>query len=309
MVAEPIVRAILSPQRATGFVEEQGACRMVPRQGSFEHPDIILAKGEPWILFGSTARALNQVYLAFRACPDVGDLRFGHEVGRKRGDRLRSSGPSRCNADVVDPRALVPSGATEAARQRIEDPAAQSFTCVGQCNHDAEGRSPCGEIAGAVDRVTWAQQFDAMFLNQIELTAHLAKGMTGRRWGRIVSIASTSVQEPIPGLVYSNALRAGLQGYLKSLSDEVAAQGVTVNTVAPGSFATERTHSLDAAAAQRSGRSHADIAAEGAAGIPARRYGEPAEFGAMVAFLCSQASSYTTGAFFRVDGGSSRGGV
>jgi 3-oxoacyl-[acyl-carrier protein] reductase len=163
--------------------------------------------------------------------------------------------------------------------------------------------------ADTVDRAVWSQQFDAMFLNQIDLTAHLVKGMTARGWGRIISIASTSVQEPIPGLVYSNALRAGLQGYLKSLSDEVAAQGVTVNTVAPGSFATERTHSLDAAAAQRSGRSHADIAAEGAAGIPARRYGEPAEFGAMVAFLCSQASAYTTGAFFRVDGGSSRGGI
>ncbi len=163
--------------------------------------------------------------------------------------------------------------------------------------------------AVAVDRAIWSQQFEAMFLNQIELTTHLAKGMVARGWGRIVSIASTSVQEPIPGLVYSNALRAGLQNYLKSLSDEVAAQGVTVNTVAPGSFATERTSSLDAAAAQRSGRSLADIAADGAAGIPARRYGEPAEFGAMVAFLCGQPSAYTTGTFIRLDGGSSRGGI
>lgn len=163
--------------------------------------------------------------------------------------------------------------------------------------------------AAAVDRAIWSQQFDAMFLNQIDLTAHLAKGMAARGWGRIVSIASTSIQEPIPGLIYSNVLRAGLQNYLKSLSDEIAAQGVTVNTVAPGSFATERTSSLDAAAAQRSGRSHADIAAEGAAAIPARRYGAPAEFGAMVAFLCGKPSAYTTGAFFRLDGGASRGGI
>ncbi|WP_374379042.1 SDR family oxidoreductase [Dongia sp.] len=163
--------------------------------------------------------------------------------------------------------------------------------------------------AGTVDRSVWSQQFEAMFLNQIELAAHLVKGMAARRWGRIVSIASTSVQEPIPGLVYSNALRAGLQGYLKSLSDEVAAQGVTVNTVAPGSFATERTHSLDAAAAKRSGKALSEIQAEGASGIPLGRYGEPAEFGAMVAFLCARQSSYTTGGFFRVDGGSSRCGI
>ena len=162
--------------------------------------------------------------------------------------------------------------------------------------------------AGTVDRTAWASQFDAMFLNQIELAAHVAKGMAARGWGRIISIASTSVQEPIPGLVYSNALRAGLNGWLKSLSDELAGQGVTVNTVAPGAFATERTHSLDAAAAQRAGRALAEVAAEGAAGIPVGRYGEPAEFGAMVAFLAGKPSAYTTGAFFRLDGGASRSG-
>jgi 3-oxoacyl-[acyl-carrier protein] reductase len=160
-----------------------------------------------------------------------------------------------------------------------------------------------------VDRAMWLKQFEAMFLNQIDLTAHLAQGMAARGWGRIISIASTSIQEPIPGLVYSNALRAGLQGYLKSLADELAPHGVTVNTVAPGSFATERTRSLDDAAAKRSGRSLAEIAAEGAAGIPAGRYGAPPEFGAMVAFLAGQQSAYTTGAFFRLDGGSSRGAI
>ena len=161
--------------------------------------------------------------------------------------------------------------------------------------------------AGAVDRAAWVSQFDAMFLNQIDLAAHLAKGMAARGWGRIISIASTSVQEPIAGLVYSNALRAGLNGWLKSLSDELAGQGVTVNTVAPGAFATERTHSLDAAAAKRAGRPLADVAAEGAASIPTGRYGDPAEFGAMVAFLAGKQSAYTTGAFFRLDGGASRG--
>lgn len=163
--------------------------------------------------------------------------------------------------------------------------------------------------ARSVDRAAWGRQFEAMFLNQIELAAHLGAGMAVRKWGRIIAIASTSVQEPIPGLVYSNALRAALNNWLKSLADELGPEGVTVNTVAPGAFATERTASLDAAAATRSGRSLAEIKAEGVAGIPAGRYGEAAEFGAMVAFLAGEVSAYTNGAFIRLDGGSSRGGT
>lgn len=163
--------------------------------------------------------------------------------------------------------------------------------------------------ARAFDRIAWGKQFEAMFLNQIELAAYLGNQMADRNWGRILSIASTSVQEPIPGLVYSNALRAALQNWLRSLADELAPHGVTVNTVAPGAFATERTSSLDAAAATRSGKSIAAIEAEGVAGIPIGRYGEAAEFGAMVAFLAGQSSAYTTGGFFRLDGGSSKGGI
>ncbi len=75
--------------------------------------------------------------------------------------------------------------------------------------------------ARSVDRAAWGRQFEAMFLNQIELAAHLGEGMATRKWGRIIAIASTSVQEPIPGLVYSNALRAALNNWLKSLADEL----------------------------------------------------------------------------------------
>jgi 3-oxoacyl-[acyl-carrier protein] reductase len=163
--------------------------------------------------------------------------------------------------------------------------------------------------AKIVDRAAWSRQFEAMFLNQIDLAAHLGQGMAARKWGRIISIASTSIQEPLAGLVYSNALRAGLQNWLKSLADELAPSGVTVNTVAPGSFATERTSSLDAAYAQRSGKALDVVKAEGVAGIPAGRYGAAEELGAMVAFLAGSQSSYTTGAYIRVDGGSSKGGI
>ncbi len=160
--------------------------------------------------------------------------------------------------------------------------------------------------AGAVDRKAWAAQFDALFLNQAELAAHLGRGMAARHWGRIVAIASTSIQEPIAGLVYSNALRAGLQGWLKTLAGELAAGGVTVNTVAPGAFATERTRGFDEREAARTGRKIEEIAAEGAASIPASRYGEPGELAALVAFLCSRQAAYITGAFYRIDGGATR---
>lgn len=160
--------------------------------------------------------------------------------------------------------------------------------------------------AAAFDRKAWGVQFESLFLNQAELAAHLGRGMAARNWGRIVSIASTSVQEPIGGLVYSNALRAGLQGWLKTLSDELAANGVTVNTVAPGSFATERTRGFDVREAERSGRSVADVAAEGAASIPTKRYGEAKELGSLVAYLCSVPAAFITGAFYRIDGGATR---
>jgi len=160
--------------------------------------------------------------------------------------------------------------------------------------------------AAAVDRKAWAAQFDSLFLNQAELASHLGRGMAARKWGRIVSIASTSVQEPIPGLVYSNALRAGLQGWLKTLADELAPSGVTVNTVAPGSFATERTRGFDLREAERSGRKVEEIAAEGAAQIPAGRYGAATELGSLVAYLASVQAGFITGAFYRIDGGATR---
>ena len=160
--------------------------------------------------------------------------------------------------------------------------------------------------AAVMDRKAWATQFEALFLNQAELAAHLGRGMAARGWGRIISIASTSVQEPIPGLVYSNAMRAGLQGWLKTLADELAGSGVTVNTVAPGSFATERTLGFDVREAQRSGRSVEEVAAEGAKTIPAGRYGKASELGALVAYLASSQAAFITGVFYRIDGGSTR---
>ena len=128
-------------------------------------------------------------------------------------------------------------------------------------------------------------------------------GMRAARWGRIVGLTSSSVRVPIPTLVYSNTMRAGLTAYLKSLASEVARDGVLVNSVCTGSFATDRIEELFAATARRTGRSVAEERAAYIARIPAGRLGTTEEFGDLVAFLCSQRCSYLAGVALAYDGG------
>jgi 3-oxoacyl-[acyl-carrier protein] reductase len=128
-------------------------------------------------------------------------------------------------------------------------------------------------------------------------------GMRGRGFGRIVAIGSSGVQAPIERLVASNAARAALAGYLKTLATEVAADGVTVNMVLPGRIATDRTTALDNATAERTGTTPDAARAKSEAAIPAGRYGTPDEFAAVVTFLTSGAASYVTGEQIRCDGG------
>jgi 3-oxoacyl-[acyl-carrier protein] reductase len=128
-------------------------------------------------------------------------------------------------------------------------------------------------------------------------------GMRGRGFGRIVAIGSSGVQAPLERLVASNAARAALAGYLKTLATEVAADGVTVNMVLPGRIATDRTTALDNATAERTGTTPDAARAKSEAAIPAGRYGTPDEFAAVVTFLASGAASYVTGEQIRCDGG------
>lgn len=135
------------------------------------------------------------------------------------------------------------------------------------------------------------------------LVAAALPGMRERGFGRIVAVGSSGVQQPIDGLVASNAARAALAGYLKTLASEVAADGVTVNTVLPGRIDTERVGVLDRANAERSGSTAEEARARSEAGIPAGRYGTPEEFAAVVTFLASAGAAYVTGEQVRVDGG------
>jgi 3-oxoacyl-[acyl-carrier protein] reductase len=130
--------------------------------------------------------------------------------------------------------------------------------------------------------------------------------MRSTGWGRFVAITSIAVREPLPGLVLSNALRAAVTGYLKSISDEVAADGVTVNSVCPGFTATDRLGVLAKNVAEREGVTVDEVFSGWAAQAPIRRLLKPEEVAAVVGFLCSEAASGITGAALPVDGGLGR---
>lgn len=128
-------------------------------------------------------------------------------------------------------------------------------------------------------------------------------GMRERKYGRILALTSVSVRQPIPGLALSNALRAGLTGYLKTLADEVAGEGILVNSICTGFFDTDRLTELFEVRAARSGRSIAEERELAAARIPVRRIGKLDEFGSMAAFLVSDRATYLSGVALPYDGG------
>jgi 3-oxoacyl-[acyl-carrier protein] reductase len=141
----------------------------------------------------------------------------------------------------------------------------------------------------------WREAYESLVLAPRLLIEQVLPGMRERGWGRIVNVGSSSTREPIPGIALSNSHRPGLSGFLKTLSREVAADGVTVNDIATGRFDTERL------AANWGGR---EQALRGAVeGIPAGRLGDPLEYGDLVAFLCSERAAYVTGASVPIDGG------
>lgn len=170
--------------------------------------------------------------------------------------------------------------------------------------NNSGGPPPSG--AAGVDPALWTAQFQTMVLSVFRVTDRLLPGMRARRWGRVLTIASTTVIEPIPTLGMSNTLRSALVGWSKTLAGEVARDGVTVNMILPGRIATDRTAFLDGATAERKGTTADAVQAERAAEIPLGRYGTTEEFGAVAAFLASERAAFVTGSMIRVDGGAVR---
>ncbi|MEU3213374.1 SDR family oxidoreductase [Nocardiopsis alba] len=149
----------------------------------------------------------------------------------------------------------------------------------------------------------WEDMYAAMVLPVIELTDAVIGGMRERGWGRIITSTSSGPIAPIPNLGVSNTLRASLHSWSKTIAGEVAADGVTANVIVPGRIATPRVESLDRARAEREETPLSEVRRQGRASIPAGRYGEPEEYGAVAAFLASRQAAYVTGSVVRVDGG------
>ncbi|MEW1822113.1 SDR family oxidoreductase [Arthrobacter sp. NPDC080031] len=163
------------------------------------------------------------------------------------------------------------------------------------------GPKPGAAASLGADDITAA--FELLVRPHHALVSRILPGMRERRWGRILAIGSSGIAAPLPNLAVSNTGRAALAGYLKTLAAEVALDAVTVNMLLPGRIATDRVAELDRAAAKRRGTTPEEIQLESRKTIPARRYGDPEEFGAAGTFLCSAPASYITGVALRCDGG------
>ena len=158
------------------------------------------------------------------------------------------------------------------------------------------------------NRDTWLQAVDANMLTPIELIKTTVDGMAQRGFGRIVNITSSAVKAPIDILGLSNGARSGLTGFVAGVARSgIAAQGVTINNLLPGKFDTDRIATTIRAAAEKTGQSEDHIRQAQQAQIPARRFGNPQEFGAICAFLCSVHASYMTGQNVLADGGAYAG--
>ena len=147
------------------------------------------------------------------------------------------------------------------------------------------------------------QWFRPTVLSPIQVANRLLPGMRERGWGRIIAVGSVGMQQPVPNLAISNTLRAAIVGWTKTLSLEVARDGVTVNVLAPGAFHTDRIVQTAQAAADKAGKPVEEVMAQRAKTIPAGRYGQPREYGPMAAFIASEQAAYLTGTIVRVDGG------
>lgn len=170
-------------------------------------------------------------------------------------------------------------------------------TCVekfGEKSVDILVTNTGGPPAGAFSDVTgeaWQLGFQGLWMSAVDGIRAVLPSMRRQRWGRILLVTSVAAREPLAGLTVSNGLRAGLLGLTKSISNEVAADGVTINALLPGYTKTERLEELGVPDEKL------------AAGVPARRLGRPEELGALAAFLASERAAYITGQAIAVDGG------
>jgi 3-oxoacyl-[acyl-carrier protein] reductase len=194
---------------------------------------------------------------------------------------------------------------TEAGRAELIREVQSAFGEIDILIHNVGGPPP--SKVETTELADWQRGFDRLFQSVIQLNEAFLPGMKKNRWGRIICVTSLSSFEPINDLAVSNGLRPAITAMLKTLADEVAAHNITVNCVAPGMVLTDRTEERIADYLARNPQSsREEWLAQYVKSIPAGRLGDPDEFGAPVAFLCSQQASYITGGTLCVDGGKRR---
>jgi 3-oxoacyl-[acyl-carrier protein] reductase len=164
------------------------------------------------------------------------------------------------------------------------------------------GGPPRGYFEDMTDE-QWQGAFDVSLLSVVRLVRGVLPSMTARRWGRILTIQSVSVKQPIPELLLSNAVRPGVAGMMKTLAGQLGKDGITVNTVCPGKIMTDRF----LGGQKISGLSREEYLARAVEDVPVGRVGTPEEFANMIVFLASERASYVTGVSVQVDGGLVRG--
>jgi 3-oxoacyl-[acyl-carrier protein] reductase len=167
------------------------------------------------------------------------------------------------------------------------------------------GGPPPSGVLGVAPEV-WESQFRSMVLALFRLTDMMIPDMRARKFGRVLTVASSAVIEPIPAIGVSNTLRSAIVGWSKTLAGEVARDGITVNVLLPGVIATDRIAQIQKFVAERAKISLEEAERRSAAAIPVGRAGTIEEFGAVAAFLASPLASYVTGSKIRIDGGSIR---
>jgi 3-oxoacyl-[acyl-carrier protein] reductase len=218
----------------------------------------------------------------------------GKEALEEAAESIRQRAPVKVvdvTADVSDPK--------DAAR--VVEVALEEFGQV-----DILVTNSGGPPSGSFETITpemWDAATRLLLRSAVELTRAVLPGMKERRWGRILNVTSIAAKQPIEGLMLSNSLRAAVIGFARTLANEVAPFGITVNNLLPGFTRTDRVQELARAASGKAGASDTDIVSKWEREIPMGRLGEPREFAALAAFLASERASYITGSSIAVDGG------
>jgi 3-oxoacyl-[acyl-carrier protein] reductase len=214
--------------------------------------------------------------------------------------RIEAAAAAMTKDTGAEVKALVADVSSASEAKRLVDAAVSAYGGLEIVVHNAGG-PPAGETLQMTEE-QWQKAFEQNLLSFTRIVSAAVPEMKKAGYGRVLTIASSSIKQPIPNLALSNALRAGVWGIAKTLSRELAPQGILVNVIAPGRIDTERIAELDQANAQKSGKPIEDVRKASVSSIPLGRLGRPEELANLVVFLASAAGSYITGQAIMVDG-------